>query len=152
MFAPGDIVYFSPFYFKNGNHAKNKYFVVLKNINDKILLAILPTRRDSIPQCLSVECGCIEAPHINFNCFVFAPHTQVTECGKSFDFPTHLYGSQIDDYDINYMKDIYRSEGKDYILWGKMKSDLYDKLIDCFSSSRAIKRKYKKILRQSSDS
>lgn len=146
MFAPGDILYFSPFYFKNGNAAKNKYFVVLKNIEDKILLAILPTRRDSVPQSLTVENGCIEAPEINFNCFVFAPHTEVTKCGKCFDFPTHLYGSQIDDYDIKLINKTYPHAGKDYILWGKMKPHLYTKVIECFKTSRVIKRKYRRVL------
>lgn len=149
MFAPGDIVYFSPFYFKNGNTAKNKYFVVLKNIDQKILLAILPTRRDSIPQQISVKCGCVEAPEINLNCFVLPPRIVVTECGKSFDFPTHLYGSQIDEYDTNRMREIYPIQGKDYILWGKMKPHIFAELIDCFSKSTAVKRKYKRALSSS---
>jgi hypothetical protein len=33
MFDEGTIIYFDPFYFKNGNAAKPKYFVVLKKQN-----------------------------------------------------------------------------------------------------------------------
>lgn len=149
MFAPGDIVYFSPFYFKNGNHAKNKYFVVLKNIDHKILLAILPTRRDSIPHRLAIEYGCVEAPEINLNCFVLAPNIEVTLCGKSFDFTTYLYGYQIYEYDTNLMREIYPIQGKDYILWGKMKPHIFAELIDCFSKSTAVKSKYKRALSSS---
>ena len=50
MFETGTIIYFAPFYFKNGNTAKPKYFVVLKNIENKSVIASLPTRKDSIPQ------------------------------------------------------------------------------------------------------
>lgn len=149
MFAPGDIVYFSPFYFKNGNTAKNKYFVVLKNIDHKILLAILPTRRDSIPQQISVKCGCVEAPERRLNCFVLAPNIEVTLCGKSFDFTTYLYGSQIDEYDTNLMREIYPIQGKDYILWGKMKPNIFANIIDCFSKSSEVKHKYKRALSSS---
>lgn len=51
MFEEGNIIYFDPFYFKNGNTAKSKYFIVLKNVKDSnTILASLPTRRDSIPE------------------------------------------------------------------------------------------------------
>lgn len=60
MFSERDIIYFDPFYFKNGNTAKPKYFVVLKNIDNKKLIASLPTRTASIPRDMYVEDGCIE--------------------------------------------------------------------------------------------
>jgi len=34
MLEEGNIIYFDPFYFKNGNTAKRKYFIVLKNTAD----------------------------------------------------------------------------------------------------------------------
>lgn len=146
MFSEGDILYFSPFYFKNGNKAKNKYFVVLKNIGNKALLAVLPTRKDSIPDSMMIDSGCVEASGINFNCFVFSEHTEVTECGKCFDFRTHLYGSQIDDYDISFINNLYPHKDKDYVLWGRMKVELYEALIDCFCKSSVVKRKYRREL------
>lgn len=50
MYLKSNIIYFNPFYFKNGNTSKDKYFVVLNNDNDKIILASLPTRKDHIPE------------------------------------------------------------------------------------------------------
>ena len=69
MFQEGSIIYFTPFYFKNGNTAKPKYFVVLKNQDDQNLLASLPTRKDNIPVRNEIQNGCLELPDINLNCF-----------------------------------------------------------------------------------
>ncbi|MDP1813704.1 MAG: hypothetical protein Q8K92_04585 [Leadbetterella sp.] len=110
------------------------------------LIASLPTRRDSIPSTSSTNISCVEIPEFNFNCFVLSNTIEITTCGKMFDFPTYLYGYQIDDYDINLLKDIYPNEGSDYSFWGKMKDYLFDQLIDCFKNSKAVKRKYKNLL------
>ena len=72
MLEEGNILYFDPFYFKNGNPAKPKYFVVLKNIDNNSILASLPTSKDSIPEKEEIENGCVELPNINFNCFVIS--------------------------------------------------------------------------------
>lgn len=125
MFEEGAIIYFDPFYFKNGNTAKPKYFIVLKNQANKNILASLPTRTDSIPKMEEIENGCIELPSLNLNCFVISNNIQVTECGKSFDFKTHIYGHQIDDYDIEFLKEIYPLENTDYEIWGKMNSSFH---------------------------
>ncbi len=147
MFQEGYIIYFDPFFFKNGNTAKPKYFIVLKSNGEKSIIASLPTRKDSIPDCYnSIQNGCIELPDINLNCFVISTEQIITECGKKFDFKTHLYGYQIEDYDIELMKETYPNEGTDYIIWGKMKLELFEKLINCFKSSKSVKRKYKKSL------
>jgi hypothetical protein len=146
MFEERTIIYFNPFYFKSGNTAKPKYFIVLKNIDNKIVIASLPTRKDSIPQNYLKDYGCIELPSFNFNCFVIPSEIEVTECGKPFDFMTYLYGQQIDDYTINYLSTLYQNEGSDYIIFGKVKIEIFDEMITCFKHSNSTKRKYKKML------
>ena len=148
MFQEGSIIYFTPFYFKNGNTAKQKYFVVLKNQDDQNLLASLPTRKDNIPVRNEIQNGCLELPDINLNCFVISSDRTVTQCGKHFEFKTHIYGHQIDVYEIAVLKEIYPIENTDYELWGMMHNDLFLELIDCLKNSRSVKRKYKKILNQ----
>ena len=49
MFKEGNILYFNPFYFENGNTPKPKYFLVLKEVDGQLLLASLPTSHDHIP-------------------------------------------------------------------------------------------------------
>ena len=146
MFQEGSIIYFDPFYFKNGNTEKPKYFVVLKSINQKSIIASLPTRKDSIPENETIDNGCVELPDINLNCFVISSNQKVTDCGKQFDFTTHLYGHQIDAYEIDELKEIYPNEGSDFVIWGKMKMEIFEKLIDCFKNSKSVKRKYKSLL------
>lgn len=145
MYQEGNIVYFDPFYFKNGNTAKPKYFVILKYIGKLNLVASLPTRKDSIPLANTINHGCVELPHINLNCFVISKNQIVTDCGKSFDFQTHLYGHQLDEYNIELLNEVYPNEGSDYIIWGKMKDELFKELIECFKKSKSVKRKFKKL-------
>lgn len=148
MFEEGTIIYFDPFYFKNGNTAKPKYFVVLKNQDQINVIASLPTRSDSIPTKNEIESGCLELPEIYLNCFVISATQEVTDCGKSFDFKTHIYGHQLDIYEVEFLKEIYPIENTDYEIWGKMRNDLFMELLNCLRNSRAVKRKFKKILDQ----
>jgi len=146
MFEEGNILYFDPFYFKNGNPAKRKYFLVLKVIEKKALVAVLPTRTASIPRGELVESGCLELPEIGLNCYVFPKQEAVTNCGKSFDFNTYLYGAFIDDYEVSLMEELYPNEGIDYWVWGKLKPAYFESVLDCFRLSSSVKRKYKRIL------
>ena len=146
MLAEGNIIYFDPFYFKNGNTAKPKYFVVLKLLGSKSVIASLPNRKDNIPFADDIESGCLELPEINLNCFVVAENIPITECGKSFTFKTYLYGHQIDEYSIELLEELYPNEGSDFEIWGKMSVDIFNKLVNCFKNSNSVKRKYKFIL------
>ena len=65
MLEARNIIYFTPFYFPNGNPAKNKYFVVLKRIEDKTIIVSLPTSKDHIPANIEQKDGCIEIPEIH---------------------------------------------------------------------------------------
>ena len=146
MYKEGNILYFNPFFFKNGNTAKPKYFVVLKVVGGNTILASLPTRKDSIPEKEVIKSGCIEVPEINLNCFVFSADETVTICNKHFDFTTYIYGHQLDSYELVSMEDIYRNEGVDYELFGVMRPDIFRRLILCLKKSKSIKRKYARML------
>lgn len=146
MFEEGNILYFDPFYFKNGNTAKPKYFVVLKNINQNSILASLPTRKDNIPNNFEVQIGCNEFFLNNTSCFFIPKNLEITLNKKSFDFNTFLYGFQIDDYDSNLLKEIYPNEGTDFIVWGKFKQNIFEEIVNCFKNSKSVKNKYRKIL------
>lgn len=146
MFKEGYIIYFTPFFFKNGNTPKNKYFVVLKTQQNSSIVASLLTRKDFVPTNATTDFGCVEIPTANFNCFVIPQSIEVTECGKSFDFTTYLYGHLIDEYEIEKMQEIYPNEGTDYVVWGKMKPKLFSDLSDCLKKSKSVKNKFKKVL------
>ena len=149
-FKAGNIFYFTPFYFSNGNTAKPKYFIVLKEVNDKVILVSLPTRKDSVPSYILTESGCIEKPEINFNSFIFDRGQIVTECGKSFPLKTFIYGFRIDSHKTDELNDIYRIENIDYEFFGQMLPKLFKQLITCLSESKAVKRKFIRILKSKS--
>jgi hypothetical protein len=49
VFTEGSILFFDPFYFRNGNTAKAKFFIVLRVLDDKVVLATLPSSQDYVP-------------------------------------------------------------------------------------------------------
>jgi hypothetical protein len=146
MFQEGTLIYFTPFYFKNGNKSKPKYFIVLNNDNEKAVLASLPTSRDYIPAKDTIKDGCVELPEINLNCFVISEETLVTKEGMHFDFPTHIYGHQLDTYGIDFLNSLYKIEEVDYTVCGTIEDSLFAQLLDCLRNSKSVKRKYKRIL------
>jgi len=143
MFEEGNIVYFTPFYFPNGKSApKPKYCIIIKSIKGETIIASLPTRTDSIPNGIPIQTGCIEMPSININSFIFDTATEITECGKYFDFETFVYGHQLDFYSIDLFNDIYRIEGTDYEIFGKLKQHLFENLLTCLRNSKSVKKKF----------
>ena len=67
----GDILYFDPFYFKNGNSSKPKYFIVLKISGETTIIASLPSSKDFLPATVVKKHGCVEVPEACFNCYIF---------------------------------------------------------------------------------
>lgn len=147
MYTPGAIIYFTPFYFKNGSTAKPKFFVVLAISNNNAVLASLPSSQDYVPDSLSTPCGCVEAPEMNFNCFVLPPHVTVTTCGKMFGKQTFIYGHQLEVYDIDSLKENYRLDKIDYQYWGQLKEALFSELIICLRQSKSVRKKFIPMLR-----
>ena len=148
MYSPGKIIYFDPFYFKNGNTNKPKYFIVLHNNSNNTLLASLPTRTDHIPGNLVVKHGCISSDEINFNCYHFEANKPITTNGWGFNQPTFIYGSEINDYEVKLLNQIYQVEKVDYEIIGSLKKEEFKNLVECFLKSTSVKRKYKSLLRE----
>lgn len=146
MFAEGEIIYFDPFYFKNGNTAKAKYCLILKVVGTQRIVASLPTRKDHIPTAHENESGCVELPESNLNCYAIPANSKVTMDGKSFPFKTHLYGHELDIYEQGSMKELYVIEGTDYERWGQMLPELFSEIMKCFKKSGSVKRGIKKLL------
>ena len=120
MYKEGQLLKFSPFVFKNGNAPKPKWFVVLKHIDDEVMMASLPTSKDHIPSDAVVSDGCVDIPERQVNAFVFSPSTQVTETFH-FSVPTFVYGEGVDEYDQQYL-DKMNAEIEDL---GNMESTLF---------------------------
>lgn len=146
MNREGDILYFDPFYFKNRNLPKPKYFIVLKVIKGLSILASLPSSIDFRPSNTAIDQGCIDIPEASFNCYVFKARMIVTTNDWSFPMDTYVYGQQIDEYEIAILKDIYPVEGLDYTIVGALLATEFKSLKDCFIKSANVKRKFKRLL------
>lgn len=146
MFTAGQIFYFSPFYFKNGNTAKNKYFIVLKTVGDVNVIASLPTRTNSVPSFLSQTHGCINYDDGCFNCYVFEGGRAICDNGFSFRTHTFVYGNEVENYEMSILKSIYPIEGVDYYIEGNLLSNELDELIKCIKESKSVYRKIKRML------
>jgi hypothetical protein len=146
MYIPGNLIYFDPFYFKDGSPSKRKYFLVLKVIDETAILASLPSSVDHLPRTIDIEHGCIEIPEGNINCYVFKANASITKNNWSFEYDTFLYGQWIDDYLIQMLSDNYPVEEIDYQIIGELTDPELKRVIECFSKSASVKRKYKKML------
>ena len=143
MFNIGTIIFFKNFCFKNGSEPKSKFFVVLKTLDNSQILASLPSSINKVPNYDTTDHGCIELPQSNFNCFKISNKAPITDCNKSFEKDTFMYGHFIDIYEISVLIEIHNNQ---YYVWGQMKKIYFDSLILCFKNSGSVKRKFKNIL------
>ncbi|MFZ1530103.1 MAG: hypothetical protein WAT19_15225 [Ferruginibacter sp.] len=146
MFAEGQVIYFSPFFFKNGNTSKNKYFIVLKSVESRLIIASLPTRSCKAPSLITVSHGCNNDNERMFNCYAFQENIIITDAGFYFELPTYIYGNEVEDYQVSLLDEVYKIEGIDYELKGILLKQEYDALLICLKQSRAVKRGIKRML------
>ena len=79
MFKEGNLLKFSPFIFKNGACPKNKFFVVLKEAENAMILASLPTSKDHVPADMQLKEDVWNSrpsdKHLYFSCQAKYSHT-----------------------------------------------------------------------------
>lgn len=146
MFSKGQVIYLSPFYFKNGNTAKNKYFIILSNKNYDIIIATLPTRTNKAPALIDIKHGCINNEERCFNCYLFESGKVICLEGFSFDMNTYVYGNEVEDYKMELLSSVYGIEGVDYEILGHLLENEFDALYNCIKNSKSIKNKIKRLL------
>lgn len=145
-FLQGAILYFDPFIFPDGGSPKPKYFLVLKRMDDALLLASLPTSKDHIPEYIEKRHGCIERPDINFNCYYFDPNIVICDNGFAFPIETYVYGYRLQTFRLDTL--LLQEITDETIIeeCGVLTKDEYTAIIRCLSHSPAVKRAYRKVL------
>ena len=148
MFSSGNILYFTPFHFPNGNQSKNKYFIVLANDDDSLIIASLPTSHDHIPVIIEKRHGCINNDEMRVNCYFFESKRIISDCG-TFGFPidTYVYGEQVQMLSLKKLNEAYPQEGKDYLKLASLSKDEFKALRQCLYSSGSTKNKIKRYLK-----
>jgi hypothetical protein len=140
MYHPGNIIYFTPFYFSDGNPCKPKYFIILMVDDESNIVACMPTRSDSVPNMVPKKHGCLNDDSINFNCYFIESGKTVTENGFSFPIDTYIYGERVAVFSRKLFEEIYLIENVDYKILGKLLDSEYNNINNCFKNSRSTKR------------
>lgn len=146
MYTPGKLIYFDPFHFKDGKGSASKYFLVLKAIDQYVILATLPSSKVHLPTGQDIKHGCLEIPESCVNCYIFEANKPITKSGWSFKLNTFLYGMWLDDYEIEVLNSRYQIENVDFEIIGELTNEELQKIIYCFTNSSTVKRRYKRIL------
>ncbi len=142
MFEKGNLFYFKDYIFKNGSQPKNKFFLVLKTIENGFIAAILPTKVESLPSTLEKNHGCISFPEKCICCYYIPKDTVVTDRRFSFQLDTYLYAQHVFDESEANLLSTYQIE--DIEFKGKLNDDEFNNIIQCFSNSILLPRKFRK--------
>lgn len=145
MYTPGKLIFFDPFYFKEGGN-KPKYFLVIKVLGGNVILASLPSSKVHLPANQIIQHGCLEVQDSGINCYIFEANRPITKCGWCFKLNTFLYGMWLDDFNIEVLNANYSIEGVDYEIIGELTDQELHNVIGCFRNSSSVKRKYKRLL------
>ena len=145
-FQQGSILYFDPFIFPDGGSPKSKYFLVLKRMDDALLLASLPTSKDHVPEYIEKRHGCIERSDISFNCYYFDPSVVICDNGFSFPVETYVYGFRLQTFKLNELLLQEVTDETKIEECGILTRGEYSAIVRCLSLSPTVKRFYRKIL------
>lgn len=146
MFEPGNLLYFNPFIFPDGGEPKPKFFVVLGEMDETVLLASLPTSKDHIPSDVEVKSGCLEIPERMVNAYIFMANEVITDDGFFFEKNTFIYGQNIKTYNsVSFLAQIISGEIT-IEEKGKLKDDVFTALKECLKNSDAVRKRFKKYL------
>ena len=146
MFEPGNLLYFNPFIFPDGGDPKPKFFVVLGEVDDTILLASLPTSKDHVPSDVEVKSGCLEIAERMVNAYIFMANEEITDDGFFFEKNTFIYGQNIKTYNTSAFLQQQTSGQIEITEKGKLKDEAFNALRECLKNSDAVRKRYKKYL------
>jgi hypothetical protein len=148
-FPVGTIIYFTPFYFPNGKSApKNKYFIVLHQLDEQWVVASLPTSVDRVPERIAQEHGCLQLPEAMFYAYIFKPGRSVTNDGWSFPLTTYIYTAWVEAFDKRIFSEVYTVEDVDYQVIGRLTKAEYTALIQCALTSGDLKGRFRNALKK----
>ena len=118
----------------------------MKHTEETLLLASLPTSKDSIPATLQKQHGCIDDKNINFNCYYFDPNVVICQNGFSFPLETYVYGFRLKEFDSDIFIQQEKTGQTIIIEEGILTNEEYKAVIKCLSASRSVKRVYRRLL------
>ncbi len=148
---PGTILHFNRFQFDEPSTAtrpaeKNKFFIVLQNLDGQMVLASLPTSKDQIPDAAEQRHGCVEYPSGDLTAYVFEASAPVATNGWFFSLRTYMYGYQVREYSYNTLENNHSSVGSEVSVKGRLTETEFSAMVNCLLGSIDLKRRFRKTL------
>ncbi len=147
MFEAGNLYYFKPFYFADGN-SKPKYFLTLYADANAVIVASLPSSVDYVPSHIEKKHGCLNDLPSDFNAYYCSPNVKVTNNNWAFPTHTYLYGLWVNMFSLSELEANYQVEGVDYEFIGRITKNEFNAILQCFLSARTLKNKIKRLLQR----
>ena len=101
------------------------------------------------PSLINIPHGCNNHEDRCFSCYVFEAGKPVCENGFSFKLQTHMYGDQINDYELETItKNDSIIEGVDYDIIGLLTKAEFTYIYKCLSENNSTKGRIKRLLKK----
>lgn len=150
---PGTILHFNRFQFDEPATAtrpaeKNKFFIVLRNLAGRMVLASLPTSKDQVPQAVEQRHGCVEYPSGNFTAYVFEALAPIATNGWFFSLRTYMYGYQVREYSYATLEQNHSGAGREVSVKGRLSPNEFSAMVQCLLRSIDLKRRFRRTLEE----
>ncbi len=150
---PGTILHFNRFQFDEPATAtrpaeKNKFFIVLRNLAGRMVLASLPTSKDQVPQVVEQRHGCVDYPSGNFTAYAFEARAPIATNGWSFSLRTYMYGYQVREYSSTILEKNHRGHGREVSVKGRLTPIEFSAMVQCLLRSIDLKRRFRRTLEE----
>lgn len=142
----GTILHIPNYEFENGER-KNKFFLIIKEIDSIQLMVSLPSSIEYFPTGTKIVHGCIELDKAQQTTYCFKAHTIIaSNTAFSFSKDTYLHGCWLHSIDKTAFFQKYSVENIHYEIKGTLDSNELDCVRECFKNSSIVKNKFKRML------
>lgn len=142
----GTLLHIPNYVFESGDF-KNKFFLLLKEINGTQLIVSLPSSIEYFPTGTEIKHGCIDLVNAQQTTYCFkADFILDSVTGFSFPKNTYLHGCWLKEIDKTLFFQTYPILDFHYEIKGVLDKSELDSVIECFKNSPSVKRRIKKIL------
>lgn len=143
----GTLLHIPNYIFENGD-SKNKFFLILKELNNgSQLIVSLPSSIEYFPLDTVINHGCIDLIQAQQTTYCFkAGNILDSKNNFSFSKDTYLHGCWLKEIDRTLFFQTYPIQDFHYEIKGVLDQIELDSIIECFKNSPSVKRRFKKLL------
>jgi hypothetical protein len=142
----GTLLHIPNYVFENGDF-KNKFFLILKEIDGCQLIVSLPSSIEYFPTGTPINHGCIDLAQAQQTTYCFKAD-YILDTNNNFSFPkdTFLHGCWLKEVDKILFFQTYPIQDFHYEIKGVLDHTELTSVIECFKNSPSVKRRIKKLL------